>query len=261
MLIHGDLQVETDFCAITADPGMEDPRTYDYLEDLHERLSAAGFEHRTIKTDLYGELLKAIKDGTATRFDFPPFWTKNRETGKRGRMLQKCTKEYKILPLQRVVRDVLSERHGISKATSRMPENTVRTWIGFSADETQRIKECSTKYVFWQYPLIALGMSRGDLVDYYKRIGRKPPPRSVCAACFANDLDYFKEMYKHRPESWQQAVAIDDAIRDLTHFGVNDECYVSRSLVPLRQLAEDDFMVGDQPLLDWAGCNSGHCFV
>lgn len=263
MLIHGDLKVETDFVAITADPGMEDPRTYDYLADLHERLSASGIEHRTVKTDLYGELLKAIKDPKAKRFDLPPFWTKDPETGKRGRLLQQCTGAYKIAPMKRIVRDVLEERHGIGRKTTRMPANTVRTWIGFSADETQRIKECPDKFVFWQYPLVALGMNRGDLVEYYRKIGRKIPPRSVCAACFANDLDYFREMHKNRPESWAQAVAVDDAIREggLQKFNVRNECYVSSTLVPLRKLAEDDFQVGEQPLLDWAQCNSGHCFI
>lgn len=260
LLIHGDLEVSTDFVAITADPGMEDPRTYDYMQDLSERLAAAGYEHRTVKTDLYGELLKAIenKDG---RFDTPPFWTKNRETGKKGRMMQKCTGAYKIAPMRRVVRDVLSERHRISKGTTRIPENTVRTWIGFSSDETQRIKESTDKFTFHQYPLVALGMSRGDLVEYYKKIGRKHPPRSVCAACFANDLEYFKEMFENRPESWEQAVKVDDAIRDLECFGVRDECYVSSTLVPLRKLAEDNFEYGDRPLFEWAGCNSGHCFI
>lgn len=261
MLVNGDLEVGTDFVAITADPGMEDPRTYDYLDDLTNRLRASGFECRTVKTDLYGELLAAIADPKATRFDFPPFWTRNRETGKRGRLTQKCTQEYKIRPMQRIVRDVLTERHGIGRTSRRMPDRIVRTWIGFSADETMRIKECDQKYVYWQYPLVALGMNRGDLIDYYKRLGRPIPPRSVCNACFANDLPFFKKMAEERPECFEQACKVDDAIRDLTKFDVRDECFVSRQLVPLRKLAEENFEVGDNPLLDWAGCTSGHCFT
>lgn len=89
--------------------------------------------------------------------------------------------------------------------------------------------------------------------------GRPVPPRSVCSACYANDVPYFKEMHATRPDNWAQAVKIDDEIRDLRQFGVEDICYVSSTLLPLRVMAEMNFEnLQDQDLI---ACHSGHCFV
>ena len=97
------------------------------------------------------------------------------------------------------------------------------------------------------------------MVAYYERNGLLRPPRSVCNACFANDEAYFKKMYETQPESWAQAVAIDEAIRDLSQFGMEDECFVYAGCVPLTELAARGF-----PILSRKGgqnCHSGHCFT
>lgn len=258
MLLNGDIVCETPLLICTADPGMEDSRTYDYLAEMGERFAAAGIEHRVIKTDLYGEFLKAVKN-KATRFDNPPFWTKNKKTGKRGRLMQCCTHAYKIAPMRRIVREVLSRDFGV-RINGRPKKNSVRTWIGFTADEVSRIKESEIKYTYNAYPLVAKKMTKQDVYAYYAKIGRKLPPRSVCSACFANDLSHFKDMYLNRKEDWEKAVAVDEACRDLSCMAVEDECYVSNTLVPLKDLPSMDFIVEDTPLFDMS-CQSGYCFI
>jgi hypothetical protein len=262
MLIRGDLECKTDLLVTTADPGMENSQTYDYIDEMSERFAEAGIRHETVKTNLYDELLAAI-ERKDTRFDQPPFWTKNRETGKRGRLKQACTGAYKIAPMKRIVRDVLHENHGVSRVSRNIGKDVVRTWIGFSADETQRIKESEQKYIYFQYPLVALGMTKAGVAEYYKKINRPLPPRSVCNGCFANDLQYFKEMFENRKNDWEQAVAVDDAIRDLTFMDVKDECYVSSTLIPLRDLPAMDFKPKDENLrlFDDIQCQSGFCFI
>lgn len=258
MLINGDLECSTQLLVCTADPGMEDSRTYDYVAEMAERFRGVGIEHHIVKTDLYGEFLKAVQE-KHTRFDNPPFWTKNRKTGKRGRLMQKCTGAYKIAPMKRIVREVLERDFGIS-SSGRPTPNSVRTWIGFSADEMTRIKESDVQYSYMAYPLVAMQMTKADVAQYYKKINRKLPPRSVCTACFANDLNYFKDMYENRKEDWGKAVAVDDACRDLSCMALEDECYVSSTLVPLKDLPKMDFIVEDTPLFDLE-CHSGHCFI
>lgn len=258
MLLNGDLVCETPLLVCTADPCMEDSRTYDYVAEMAERFVEAGIEHHIIKTDLYGNFLKAVEE-KHSRFDTPPFWTKNRKTGKRGKMLQKCTGAYKIAPMKRIVRMVLERDFGMS-AKGTPTKESVRTWIGFSSDEVSRIKESDVKYTYMAYPLVAMKMTKADVFAYYGKIGRKLPPRSVCVACFANDLGHFKDMYENRREDWDKAVAVDDACRDLSSMGVNDECYVSSTLTPLRDLPRMGFVVEDTPLFD-AQCNSGYCFT
>ena len=54
-------------------------------------------------------------------------------------------------------------------------------------------------------------------------------------------------------------VRIDEEIRDLTHVGVTDECFVSSTLVPLRVMAAMNFEnLKDQEMV---ACHSGHCFL
>ena len=139
-------------------------------------------------------------------------------------------------------------------------KESVRTWIGFSSDEVSRIKESDVKYTYMAYPLVAMKMTKADVFGYYGKIGRKLPPRSVCVACFANDLGHFKDMYETRKGDWDKAVAVDDACRDLSSMGVNDECYVSSTLTPLRDLPRMGFVVENTPLFDNI-CNSGYCFT
>ena len=258
MLLNGDLESDTPVLVCTADPCMEDSRTYDYVSEMGDRFREAGFEHRIAKTDLYGEFLKAVKE-KHSRFDNMPFWTKNRKTGKRGRLMQGCTQAYKIKPIRRIVREVLERDFGINAKGRPKPES-VRTWIGFSADEVSRIKESDVKYSYMAYPLVAKKMTKQDVFSYYRKINRPLPPRSVCVACFANDLNHFKDMYENRKEDWEKAVTVDDACRDLTCFKVNDECYVSSTLTPLRDLPKLGFVVENTPLFD-ASCQSGFCFI
>lgn len=257
MLLNGDLVCDTPLVIVTADPGMENSNTYDYVAEMSERFYEKGFDHRIVKTDLYGDFLAAVKRKD-TRFDLPPFWTKNRKTGKRGRLMQKCTGAYKIAPMQRVVRKKLQEVAGISTSSKRFQQNCVRTWIGFSKDEISRIKEPKQKYIWLQYPLVAMGMTKSDVFKYYKKINRPLPPRSVCNACFANDVSHFKEMHENRPSDWEQAVAVDDACRDLSFMRVNDECYVSSTLKSLRQLCDEGFPGSDKPDIM---CQTGFCFL
>lgn len=258
MLLNGDIVCETQLLVCTADPGMEDSRTYDYVAEMGERFKEAGIEHHVVKTDLWGNFLKAVKE-KHSRFDTMPFWTKNKKTGKRGRLMQKCTGAYKIAPMKRIVREVLERDFDISR-TGRPMEDSVRTWIGFSSDEVSRIKESDVKYTYMAYPLVAKKMTKADVFAYYSKIGRPLPPRSVCTACFANDLKHFKDMYENRKHDWDKAVAVDDACRDLSCMHVEDECYVSSTLVPLRDLPKMDFIVEDTPLFDLQ-CHSGHCFI
>lgn len=262
MILRGDLERPKNFVVINADPGMENSETYAYCRSVKTRFAEQGIPYIETRQDLLNGLL-TIKAAGATRFDLPPFWTKNRTTGKKGRLLQKCTHWAKIAPMDRALRKWMHETLGISGVSRRLGERVVCKWIGFSADEYMRIKETRQKYAYFDYPLIHLGMKKQDIAQYYVDRGLKLPARSVCNACFANDVDYFKRMHAERPdEFWQQAVAVDEAIRDLRCVGVEDECFVSSTLVPLRVLAERGFVLTGEEWEDREErCHSGHCFV
>ncbi len=67
-------------------------------------------------------------------------------------------------------------------------------------------------------------------------------------------------MCDNRPDDWYKAVAVDEAIRDLSQLGIRDECFVSRTLYPLAVLEMVDFDIGDDKTREFR-CNSGMCFT
>lgn len=262
MVLRGDLERPKNFVVIRAHPGMENGDTNKYCADVAARFAAAGIPYIEVKQDLLRGLLDLKKSG-ATRFDLPPFWTRNRETGKKGRLLQRCTNWAKIAPMDRALRQWMHDNLGISKVSRNIGENIVCKWIGFSQDEWMRIKEAKQKYVYFDYPLIDRKMTKADIAGYYLKHGLKLPPRSVCNACYANDVAHFKKMHDERPdEFWGEAVAVDEACRDLRCVGVTDECFVSSTLLPLRELAALGFILPGAVVEEAdSKCHSGHCFV
>ena len=262
MVLRGDLERPRNLVVIRANPGMENGDTNKYAIAMADRFKAAGIPYIEVKQDLLRGLLD-LKASGATRFDLPPFWTRNRTTGKKGRLLQRCTKWAKIAPMDRALRIWMDENLGISRVSRNIGKNIVCKWIGFSQDEWMRIKEAKQEYVYFDYPLIDRRMTKADIAGYYLKHGIQLPPRSVCNACYANDLAHFKKMHDERPdEFWEEAVGVDEVIRDLRCVGVEDECFVSSTLIPLRILADTGFILppaiveeSDQK------CHSGHCFV
>ena len=258
MVLRGHIPKPDGFIVINADPGMEDERSYLFVRAAKVRCEAAGIPFITAKgPDLFKDLTET--NGTRKRIDNPPYWTKNRETGKIGRLDQCCTREYKIRPMKRALRQHLLSAHGIPVRSSRVP--AVETWIGFAADEASRVKPSKeAAFITMKYPLIELGMDRPKVDAYYQEHRIAKPPRSVCVACFANGLAHFEDMYLNRPDDWDKAVAVDDSIRDMTRFGVKDEVFVSATCIPLRDLPALDFLRGT-PQGRELRCNSGKCFL
>lgn len=263
MVLRGGLPKPERFLVLNADPGMEDSRTYGFVAQMRERCAAAGIAFITAPgPNLYRELTEFRALGIK-RLDNPPYWTKNPTTGKVGRLQQNCTRHAKIRPLRRAMRQWMADNMGVSVGSTRLPH--VETWIGFALDESNRAEKALKqkdipKYNSLRFPLIELGMDRAKVEGYYLKHDIEKPPRSVCNACFANGLKYFEDMYYHRPDDWDKAVAVDESIRDLSIAGVKDQCFVSSTCIPLKDLPRLSFKKGDEDYADHR-CNSGACFI
>lgn len=260
MVLRGEIVPEAKLIVTCANPGMEHPLTHVHTQAMEVRCKAAGIPFLRTHENLYEGLIGAKASGR-TRFDFPAFFTKNKTTGKIGKMTQRCTKEYKIAPMDRLARHWMDANLGISKKSKRIGEKILCKWIGFSWDEVHRIREheCA-KYVCFDYPLANRKITNPMLLDYYAKNNLVCPPRSVCSGCFANDAAYFKELHDNWPTAWAQAVAVDESIRDLSQFGMQDECYVHASCVPLTELAKAGFPEKKKKD-DNQTCFTGHCFI
>ncbi len=265
MVLRGHISKPKHFVVINADPGMENETTYALKLATEQRCIAAGIPFLTARAgtlfypaeNLFQQLVN-LKASGRTRMDLPPYWTRNRETGKKGRLKQRCTREFKVRPMRKALRSWLKTEFP-SVSVHRI---AVKAWIGFADDEGQRAKSAvsDVKYITHYFPLIELGMDRLKVEGYYLKHGIAKPARSVCNACFANGLAMLEDMYQNRPNDWDQAVAVDDSIRELGHVGATDQCFVSATLVPLRDLPGRDFLRGT-PEGKEHRCNSGVCFV
>jgi hypothetical protein len=239
-----------------ADPGMENHHTYDYVARMMALARRAGIECATAPGPNLAHDLISLKRTGRTRVDNPPYWTR-KESGKVGQLLQKCTKHYKIAPMDRWLRIYIERELGYGRTSKRLPAGLVEKWIGFSASEAHRvkIKPSQQQYITFRYPLIELGWGDAEVAALFDELGEEPPPRSVCNACFANSGATFQEMRTERPGDFEQACQVDDAIRDLSQIGVEEQCYVAKACKPLRELGSDG--AGGE---EWS-CDSGYCFL
>ena len=259
MVLRGEITPKGQFVVMNADPGMEDSRTYIYVAEMKQRCLDAGIEFITAKgPNLFDDLLNM--EGKK-RIDTPPFYVTNPQ-GKTGKLMQQCTAVYKIAPMDRQLRMILHRDFGINpKGTP--PVRSVEKWIGFHAGEWHRVSESGKKYTYFRFPLIEMNMDDAQVAGYFLKNNLPKPPRSVCNACFANSIPYFRDMHTNRKQDWEKAVAVDDAIRHGIP-NVKGEAFVLRYRVPLKDLPSMGWKPeGYDPEKDKEqNCNfGGYCFV
>ena len=120
MILRKEFVPDSPFIVLNADPGMENEQTYQYVERMRGLCQAQGIEFITAAgPNLFSDLVE-LDQTDATRFDLPPYWTRNRTTGKRGRLMQACTAAYKIAPMDRAIRRKLRDLYG-SNVSGRLP--------------------------------------------------------------------------------------------------------------------------------------------
>ena len=101
MADQGAFGVKPD-AAVFADTGWEPKTVIDHLNYLKTKLSYP--VHITKKGDLDKDILKALSPG-GNQFASAPFFTLN-EKGKKGMGRRQCTREYKITPIAKKIREV-----------------------------------------------------------------------------------------------------------------------------------------------------------
>lgn len=211
--------------AIFADTGAEPKPTYDYLNWLINDAGLAFPVEIVSAGNIRDDMLNGLNT-TGQRFASIPFFTLYQ--GKPGMGRRQCTKEYKLQPIQRKVRELIGPKR---------KNNTVEMWIGISTDEIIRMKPSRVKYITNRWPLIEKRMSRLDCLAWLERNNFPIPPKSACTFCpYRNDIGWIA-MKEHDPESFADAVAVDKAIRQNgTTKRMKADLYIHRSLKPLDQV-------------------------
>lgn len=215
MAVHGEERIDR---AIFADTQWEPQAVYDWLTWLQ---AIAASNAIPIDVVTAGDIRADTMD-RQRRFASLPVHIANQD-GRPGMLRRQCSKEYKVAPIQRRLREL--------DATARHPATLL---LGISLDEAHRMKPARVKYVRNVYPLVERRMTRQSCLVWLEGHGYPEPPKSACIGCPYTDNRRWREMKDHRPSEWREAVAFDAVIRHLDR--IDGKAYLHRSLVPLIQV-------------------------
>lgn len=212
---------------VFSDTGYEPPEVYKWLEWLTAELKKYGMEvsiymPSNIKTDQ-----EDFIDGKRKSVPSIPFFTRN-EDGKKGMMFRQCTKNYKIMPVHKKIRELLGYQ-----PRKRIKEKVI-LWMGISTDEMFRMKPAQAKWIEHRWPLIEKEMSRIKCLQWMESKGYPLPPKSSCVFCPYQSDERWVDWKKNNPTLWQEAVEFDKKIRHYPKF--KGTAYVHRSGVPLEDV-------------------------
>lgn len=231
--------------AIFADTGSEPGAVYEWLTWLKQQLPFPVY--RVAKGNLGEDLVHACHNNTRpgvpllTRVGSPPLYTKGPNADgvqTEGMIPRQCTREYKIDPIRRKVRELI----GVAKGQRAPREVVVEQWIGISFDEMQRMKESFEPYVAHRWPLIERRWTRRHCKEWMNAEFGKVAPRSACVFCPYHSDEEWRAV-RAVPADWEAAIRVDDAIRNGLRKAKND-MFVHRDCVPL---GEADLTGGIDP--------------
>lgn len=221
---HGEIRPMPDG-AIFADTGAEPKRIYEYLDWLETQLPFPVY--RVMKDrGLKVNIIESINGG---RFASAPFMTQS-FTGSAGRLRRQCTREFKVEPITKKVRELVGAKKG-----ERIKGVQVEQWIGISTDEAIRMKPSHTGWIKNRWPLIEAGMSRDDCFRWMEKHGYPMPSKSSCTFCPYHDDALWRDIKVNDPVSWAEAVEIDELIRNGVR-GTKEKLFLHRSCLPLTEV-------------------------
>lgn len=156
-----------------------------------------------------------------------------------GFLGRKCTGDYKINPIVKAIRKKLGIAFGCRGPSSPIVEQ----WLGITTDEASRMKPSNISFIQHRFPLIELGMSRGDCLEWLRKKGYPRPPKSRCYFCPFQSDELWLDMKTNDPESFAAACDFDDAIRNGIR-GTYHKLFLHRKRIPLREIDFSHAMPG-----------------
>ena len=210
--------------AIFADTGWEPKAVYDHLDWLEQQLS---YPLVRVSNGNIRESILTGKNPEGRKFlDLPVHVIK--PDGKNYVGTRQCTKQYKLKPIYRYLRD----EHLKAPRGKAIRDAEVLMWLGISRDEAGRQKPSREPWVKNVYPLLDRDYSREQLAGWFKsRYPERHLPKSACIGCpYHSDAAWLK-MKQEDPESWKDAVKIDWALRNVPQAkgSIEGEAYLHRS--------------------------------
>ena len=207
--------------AIFADTGAEPDKVYEWLEMLKTKVSIP------VITTSKGNLLEDLLGDGSKRFASIPFFSIDKN-GKKGMLRRQCTAEYKLTPIQKMIRKLYG-----AKPRQRNKEQ-IEVMIGISTDEVRRVKPSRIRYLKNVYPLITAKMNRQHCINYVEKEIGQTPPRSACWFCPFHDDHEWKQIKENDPKGWQASLDVEKALNLNPRF--KSQAFLHASRVPLDQV-------------------------
>ena len=224
---------------VFADPGSEDPRTYQMLPVYEEYAALHGIPFARVESNA-GPLYNWIVERSVP---IPAFTSK-------GLGRRQCTERWKIRPIHKLLRQEL----GFNKVTAQL----AMTW-----EEVWRMRDSPAKYVTNVYPLIELRLLREACTEVIENEGLPVPPRSACVFCPLKSIERWKETLEETPDSFDDAVRLEHLINIRQAELGRDSIYLTRKDMPLADLRQQ-WLVNTsrhEDVMDEGQCETGHCFT
>lgn len=221
--------------AIFADTGDEPQSVYRWLDWLEKQLPFPVIRTHA-KESLWHNtttIHRNRKTGTPYFSNKVPVFVAS-SNGKLGKVYRGCTRDFKIWPILRQVRQLAGIKRG---------EKCIRViqWIGISRDEAQRMKTSREAWCEHRWPLIELDMTRQKCLEWMKSKGYPQPPRSACVYCPYHSNAEWRRLKAEEPEEFAKAARFEIEIQ-AAHAGVPSPGkirgvpFLHRSGLPLEQV-------------------------
>lgn len=181
--------------AVHADTTHEASWTYQHARKYTGWLKDRGVKVATVKPA--ENKMGAFND---YRGVYIPAYTTDGKTD--GQLRRQCTGDWKIAPMRRFFQSV---RNG----------EPVELWLGITMDEVQRMKPADVKYITNRWPLIEMGMTRHDCINWLNKNNLDVPMRSACVFCPYHRTNEWINIKNRGNGDWSNAVRHDEAIRKI----------------------------------------------
>lgn len=221
--------------AVFADTQAEPASVYRWLDWLEARLPFP--VHRVTRGSLEQDGLEIRMSGRSGLLylrTFIPFFTKGAD-GAKGIVGRKCTRDYKLDPIFRKVRELAGVGRGCKEVKAVQ-------WIGISTDEWMRVKDSPHPWTENRWPLMEKRMSRADCLAWMEARGYPRPPRSACVFCPYHSDREWQRLKTEEPAEFARAVEFERRMQSAAgdQEALRGTPYLHASLRPLDEVAFSD---------------------
>jgi hypothetical protein len=197
------------------------------------------------KETLWGRVMRE-----GSRSEPIPIYLTNGSPGSRS-----CTSEFKI----RVVGKWL-------KANGADADDPAIVAIGISTDEMQRANNKKVEpYERPVYPLLQLGLNRGDCINVIADAGLPVPPKSSCFFCPFHSTNTWVDLRRDDPELFDKAQFLEDTFNERRAASGKGPVHLTRFGRRLSSAIPDGqdtlFEVPANGVFNEGKCDDGYCWT